>query len=234
LKHAWSVPRVWKTGSSKSFHDLKRDDYYFPRPLLELFDYVEPAENNKNCYSYRIHALLLRACIEVEANLKAILKEHGYSKSGDWNMGDYKKVNTTHHLSSFQVKVPNWDGENSLRKPFVAWKSGNPLPWYQAYNATKHDRHLEFTQATFEHLLDATCGLLSVLSAQFGTMDFSSSDMLISMPGVHNDGMESGIGSYFRVRFPEDWPEEEKYDFNWHSIMNENDPFQTFDYMQIA
>jgi len=24
---------AWKTGSSRSFHNLKRDDYYFPRPL---------------------------------------------------------------------------------------------------------------------------------------------------------------------------------------------------------
>jgi hypothetical protein len=47
--------------------------------LQEILDFVEPADQNLSCYSYRIHALLLRACIEVEANCKAILKENRYS-----------------------------------------------------------------------------------------------------------------------------------------------------------
>lgn len=42
------------------------------KDLQEFFDYIEPAD--VNCYSYRIHALLLRACVEVEANCKAIIK----------------------------------------------------------------------------------------------------------------------------------------------------------------
>jgi hypothetical protein len=54
--------------------------------------YVEPADKNLECYSYRIHALLLRACIELEANCKAILKENGYSKGGNWKIDDYKKI----------------------------------------------------------------------------------------------------------------------------------------------
>ena len=78
------------------------------KDLQELFDYVEPADKNLACYSYRIHALLLRTCVEVEANCKAILKENGYARSGDWNMGDYKKIEKTHLLSLYEVKVPNW------------------------------------------------------------------------------------------------------------------------------
>jgi hypothetical protein len=68
--------------------------------LLDLFDYIEPADVNLHCYSYRIHALHLRTCIEVEANCKAILKENGYPTGSDWNMRDYKKLEKTHHLSS--------------------------------------------------------------------------------------------------------------------------------------
>ena len=37
------------------------------KDLLELFEFVEPANKNKKCYSYRIHELLMRTCIEVEA-----------------------------------------------------------------------------------------------------------------------------------------------------------------------
>ena len=39
------------------------------KDLLELFDYVEPADLNEPCYSYRIHELHTRACIEVDGTI---------------------------------------------------------------------------------------------------------------------------------------------------------------------
>ena len=90
------------------------------RDLQELFDYVEPSDTNLICYSYRIHELLVRACIEVEANCKAILLENGYKKEDDLNMNDYKKIEKTHLLSFYEVKVPYWYGEKRYRKPFLA------------------------------------------------------------------------------------------------------------------
>jgi len=199
--------------------------------LQELFDYVEPADTNLNSYSYRIHALLLRASVEVEANCKAILTENGYVKE-QMTMADYKKINVTHRLSSYQVKVPHWTGTQGLRSPFAAWAIGGTLPWYGAYNASKHDRHTAFSEATFEHAIDACCGLLVVLSAQFETNDFGPGNdhLVFQGPG---DGMESGIGGYFRVRFPDDWPLEERYAFNWQDLKNETDPFQTIDYQTL-
>jgi hypothetical protein len=150
------------------------------KDLQELFDYVEPADKNLGTYSYRIHALLVRACVEVESNCKAILRENGFSLKQDkkgkdihWNMGDYKKINKTHHLSAYEVKAPHWSGEEATRTPFSAWSTGNLPPWYEAYNTTKHDRHTKFEEATFKSLIDACCGLLVLLSAQFGTNDFS-------------------------------------------------------------
>ncbi|MEW6241765.1 MAG: hypothetical protein AB1564_13240 [Chloroflexota bacterium] len=203
------------------------------KDLQELFDYIEPADENLSCYSYRIHALLLRACVEVEANCKAILVENGYTKSGDMNMSDYKKINTTHRLSSYQVKVPYWRGTGDLRTPFSAWSTYSTLPWYESYNITKHDRHMGFKEATLGNLLDACCGVLVILSAQFGTNDFSPSNTLLAVGGP-NDGMESGIGEYFRVKFPDDWPPELRYDFDWQKLKTEQDPFQTIDYSKIT
>jgi len=203
------------------------------KDLQELFDYIEPADKNLSCYSYRIHALLLRACVEVEANCKAILKENGYSRAGDWNMGDYKKIEKTHFLSAYGVKVPNWNGTSGNRSPFSKWLTDGSLPWYQAYNTTKHDRHSAFEEATFKHLIDACCGLLVLLSAQFETKDFSPSETFLSVGGP-SDGMESGIGGFFRVKFPENWPNELRYDFNWQNLKNEEDPFQNIDYSTIT
>ncbi|MFO0870355.1 MAG: hypothetical protein U0935_15620 [Pirellulales bacterium] len=203
------------------------------KDLQELFDYVEPADKNLGCYSYRIHALLLRACVEVEANCKAILKENGYAKSGDWNMGDYKKIEKTHLLSAYEVKVPNWTGTKATRSPFSNWATGGSLPWYQAYNTTKHDRHSQFDEATYEHLIDACCGVLVLLSAQFETNDFSPGNNFLAIGGA-GDGMESGIGEFFRVRFPADWPTDLRYDFDWQKLKSDADPFQTIDYSTIT
>src|SRR5262245_2566545 len=41
------------------------------KDLQTLFDYVEPSDHNLHCHSFRIHELLLRTCVEVEANCKA-------------------------------------------------------------------------------------------------------------------------------------------------------------------
>lgn len=49
------------------------------KDLINLFDYIEPSDQNLQTYSFRIHELLLRTCVEVEANFKAILRENGYS-----------------------------------------------------------------------------------------------------------------------------------------------------------
>ncbi|MFT3891016.1 MAG: hypothetical protein QM730_05230 [Anaerolineales bacterium] len=150
----------------------------------------------------------------------------------DMNMIDYRKINVTHRLSSYQVKVPYWNGSKVLRTPFSSWSTGGKLDWYEAYNTTKHDRLSGFKEATFDHLLDACCGVLIILSAQFYREDFSPGSSLLALQGP-NDGMESGIGDYFRVKFPDDWSEDLRYDFNWQELEDEPDPFQTIDYSQI-
>jgi hypothetical protein len=129
--------------------------------------------------------------------------------------------------------VPNWSGTKATRLPFSAWASGGSLPWYQAYNTTKHDRHSQFEEATFEHLIDACSGLLVLLSAQFETNDFTPGNTYLALEGG-SDGMESGIGGYFRVRFPAKWPNELRYDFDGQKLKSEADPFRNIDYSKIA
>lgn len=204
------------------------------KDIQELFDYIEPADRNLVCYSYRIHSMLVRACVEVEANCKAILRENGYSRAGEWNITDYRKIEKTHFLSSYQVKIPHWTGSSAIRMPFSAWSSaGGRLPWYQAYNTTKHDRHSAFDEATFLHLMDAVCGLLVILSAQYWTMDFSPGDSLLALEGPR-DGTESAIGGLFRIKFPMNVPPDLRYEFDWRQLANEVDPFQNIDYSQIT
>lgn len=207
--------------------------------LQKLFEYVEPSPESLKTFSYRIHELLMRTCIELEANFKAILTENIYTPSRDrfsnpiYNMSVYKKVDVTHHLSSYEVTLPIWAGSHRIISPFKDWKTGQGLSWYQAYNASKHDRHQAFKQANMEHLLDAVAGLLVVLSSQFKTETFSAGEIFLATEGYGYHEMESAIGSLFRIKLPNDWPDAEMYDFDWSVLKTQTDRFSKFDYNTI-
>jgi hypothetical protein len=202
------------------------------KDMQSLFEYIEPCDENLACYSYRIHELLLRACVEVEANCKAVLHENGYVKknAGDWTMSDYQRTEKSHKLSAYEVTLPFWHGHKKVCwKPFKAWKHGKTLPWYSAYNSVKHDRHKNFDKASFEHMIDSVCGLQVVLCSQFFTNDFQPSPTLLDVGGPTN-GLELGAGQFLSVQFPVNWPKKEQYNFDWNTLKLEPDPFQKYDY----
>lgn len=196
------------------------------KDLLDVFQYVEPSDTNLGCYSYRIHELLMRACIEVEANCKAILTENNYVSASKWTMRDYQKIERSHRLSGYRVRLPVWHGPSSEYSPFAPWRDGLTLGWYQAYNEAKHDRHAQFESANLKHLVEAVCALFAILAAQFGQHEFSP---IMRMTRTHPaDGFNLGIGEYLYWRAPTDWPPEQRYDFDWDKLASEDDPFQTF------
>jgi len=209
-------------------HSYVRGFLLIQKDFQELMDYIEPSDDNAQCYSYRLHQLLLRACVEVEANFKAILRENGYSKSNQLNQSDYVKIEESHFLSGFKIHMPFWSGDGSIRQPFEAWNAQGSLPWYRAYNATKHDRADKFGEANLENLSLAMCGLIALLSAQFITEDFSGSpDYYVSDSPTP---FETAIGGLFGVEFPGNWPSHECYDFDWKQLKHLSDPFEKFDY----
>ncbi|MCR6479764.1 hypothetical protein NU688_26650 [Variovorax sp. ZS18.2.2] len=207
--------------------------------ILNLFTYVEPSDINSNTYSHKIQQLLMRTCVEIEANFTAILLENNYAeaKKGNTNIKHYRLIDKSHRLSAFEVRVPTWKGSNSVRSPFQAWASSSPLSWYQAYNKSKHQRHENFERATFDALMDAFCGLNILLSAQFCDEEYSPRAKSIGLSGAAyhydgEDGMEPSIGSILRIKFPTDWPDEQRYEFKWPEISLLADPFQDYDYAQ--
>ncbi|MBN2546532.1 MAG: hypothetical protein JXB50_12095 [Spirochaetes bacterium] len=211
--------------------------------LQKLFEFVEPCDKNLNTISLKIQELLIRVCIEIEANFTAILKENIYSNSGNMNIqNDYSLIEISHRLSSYKVKFPIWKGKVNIRRPFENWaskpsKNWHVLKWYQEYNKSKHDRHLHFDKATFNNLLDAVCGLVIILSAQFMDENYSPNLKNIGSSGNYSydydPKMETAIGDYFRIQFPDDWKEEEKYGFNWENICSLEEPIDKIDYNKI-
>lgn len=200
--------------------------------IQKLFEYIEPTDKNKEAYSYRIHELFVRVCIEVEANCKAILLENGYRKKSDLNMSDYRLIEKTHKLSDYEVVLPRWDGEYGRYRPFSKWADNKRLYWYQYYNDVKHDIHSNFRHANIKNLIEAMCGLVALLSAQFLNEDFSTNAGYLILEGS-GDGMEAAVGGYFRVKYPT-WNKKDRYDFEWQLIKSEKDPIQCHDYNSIA
>src|SRR5258708_6338610 len=208
--------------------------------VLDLFSYVEPSDQNLETYSHRIQQLLMRACVEVEANLTAIFLDNEYAAAqGNLTMQQYRLINISHRLSSYEVRVPSWQGAHGVRKPFLSWGHAGSLSWHQAYNTSKHNRHENFKLATFDALIDAFCGLSVLLSAQFHDENYSPAGKSMGLEGAcytydGNDGMEPAIGDLLRVRFPSDWPLEERYEFDWQQLNAADDPFLNFDYAQYG
>ncbi|HEY6662755.1 MAG TPA: hypothetical protein VIZ66_07515 [Sphingomicrobium sp.] len=201
--------------------------------LKALFEYIEPSDECRSAFSYRIHALFMRACIEMEANFKAIFEENLFKPKGRLTMADYRKIDATHHLSSYEVLLPTWSPYPTVFKPFEAWKQQQGLPWYAAYNDSKHDRHEQFKKANLENLVGAVAGLLAVISSQFRSEDFSAGSTMLSTGDGNFYPMESAMGSLFRIKYPEDWSEDEIYDFNWSELQKESDRYAKIDYNQI-
>lgn len=199
------------------------------KDFVEILDYIEPDNVNLRCYSYRIHELFMRTCIEAEANFKAILLENDYKKPGNWKMTDYKKIEASHFLSLYEVEIPVWRGSAKRLFPFNNWiNQGNPK-WYQDYNTAKHNRHGDFSKASFENLVNSIAGLVALLSSQFWTEEFSPHSSAILDQG-RGDGFDTAVGGYFRVKFPDNLPDAERYDFQWPNLENETDPFVNYPY----
>lgn len=245
------IHRRVKNDPNKNYSSLAyiRDRNYTPNPLhyirafnliladlQKLFEFVEPSEASLKTYSYRIHELLMRTCIEIEANLKAILKENVFKPAQDrygrdiYNIHVYKKINVSHHLSAYKVTLPVWNGNTKIWVPFKAWDLGESLEWYQSYNESKHDRQEAFQKANLETLINAIAGLLVVLSSQFADEDFSAGS--VGIEACRNDyhEFEPSIGSMFRIKYPDNWKEHEYYNFDWAQLKNEPDRFQKYNY----
>jgi hypothetical protein len=233
-------------GYAKTPHHYTRGFLILQEDIKSLFEYIEPADINLKTYSYRIHELLMRTCIEVEANFKAILRENIYtptyrngSKAGQfrteefWNINDYIKTNKTHHLDNYFVEFPFWRGTKNRYQPFSDWQSGSSVSWYQAYNETKHDKNDKFELANFENLIKAFAGLFVLLSSQFNCESFQPGNTSLS---IGTDGYfdgEFGIGEYLKIEFPKNWSDTEKYDFDWSVLKKEAIRFMKFDYNTI-
>ena len=135
--------------------------------LNVLFLTVHPAGANLNTYGHAIRNLIILACTEVEAMWKGVMRANGVSHPR-LNTNDYVKLNKAMRLNEYAVSLPMlpWIPES---QPYVDWDATSPtdtLPWFNAYNALKHDREANFSQATLHHAINAVAACAIMFQAQ--------------------------------------------------------------------
>jgi hypothetical protein len=199
--------------------------------IQRIFDYVEPDDQNLQCFSHELYALFLRACTEFESNAKGVLIANGYNpRKSQWNAQDYCKLNQAMKLNEYVVTVLPWQGAKRIVTPFSGWGSGHALTWYQNYNIVKHSRSEKFAYASLENTVLAVTGVLALLFAQFNMYAFDAHHATAHFTLDHS--VWSHPRSSFALKTPSSWLPEEEYDFNWSQLRKTDNPFDNFPFSQ--
>jgi len=152
--------------------------------MEEMFETVEPSSSNMDTYGHRIRELLLIACMEVEASWAAVLRANGYIKDR-LTTKDYVKLLNPMILDSYVVRLSSYHQFLPFA-PFEGWRSDTPtqsLPWYEAYNQTKHNREDHLNAATLRNAVYAVGAAVVMFYAQFG-VNFETADT--RLPVIRN------------------------------------------------
>jgi hypothetical protein len=172
------------------------------RSLSKLLEVVEPVPDNFETFGHAIRLHLIATCTEVEAGWVSVLKANGVLKDR-YTTSDYVKLLDPMQLDQYEVRMLAHPTFPPF-KPFATWdpnRATQSLPWYDAYNATKHDREANLRRATVRLAIEATGALLALTVAQFGAPNYIStnggfSTLLVAWgPNLNADNYESPPGT---------------------------------------
>lgn len=143
------------------------------RILIEKLDdvllYIEPTAAGLQSYGHKTRELLILACTEVENFWAQYMRLANSAPSGrSFSTNDYVKLLKPLYLAEYRIRFKLITGNYSVT-PFSQWSAANPtqsLPWYNAYNKTKHDREQHFAVATLENCLHAISAVVAMFCAR--------------------------------------------------------------------
>ena len=166
--------------------------------LDEICRTVHPEANNMQMYGHATRNLMMLACTEVEAQWKSVLRANDY-QSARWCTNDYFKLCAAMRLNEYEIAFANYPWLEPF-SPFSNWSAQFPtssLPWYDAYNAVKHDSEAEFGKATLLNTFNAVAACAVMLVAQFGKAEAF--------------GKGDNLHVYFDFQTTPNWPWSERY-----------------------
>jgi hypothetical protein len=74
---------------------------------------------------------------------------------------------------------------------------------------------------------------ITVATKSFHCESFSPGDSVLGIDVDNYFEREFGIGDYLKIKFPTNWQDNEKYDFDWSVLKKEEDRFEKIDYNSI-
>ena len=175
-------PRMWRHGGGISrlvWRSLWRREIAqtswtlsnIERHLTDIFAVIDPAPRNGSAYGHAIRHALILLCTEVESGWRAIATaNHLPSSGGRYTTKDYAELGPVMRLGEYAVEFADF-ADLPAFSPFKEWDRDRPtqsLPWYEAYNATKHDRENALHSASLDLVLNALAAVEIVREAQFG------------------------------------------------------------------
>ncbi|MFN4176565.1 hypothetical protein [Phenylobacterium sp.] len=141
------------------------------RRLATVCEIIHPAGRNMSAFGHEIRHLLILASTEAESQWRSILELNEYCRT-HYNTNDYVKLSEPLRLREYTIEFGDYPWLGTFR-PYERWgTTGRPtqeLPWYEAYNFTKHDREGKFHEATLEFAFNAVAACVVIACAQFGT-----------------------------------------------------------------
>lgn len=140
--------------------------------LDELMLFVEPTAQTLATHGHKERELLILASTEVENYWKHYMRRDGSNPPGaGFTTNHYVRLREPLFLHEFEVSLPRYTAVPSIR-PFTGWsRTPSPtttLPWYDAYQKTKHDRDTHFAEATLSNCIQAVAATIVLFSARFG------------------------------------------------------------------
>ena len=138
------------------------------RSLERICLTIHPSDETLAVYGHDIRNLLILAATEVEAHWRGVLLTNS-SPLKRFTTADYVLLADIMRLREYSVSFPSFPWLEPI-KPFGSWDSNcatKSLPWYDAYNATKHDRENAFNSAQLRHAFAAVAACSVMLAAQF-------------------------------------------------------------------
>jgi hypothetical protein len=216
---SFAKPRSWQPSladNENAIAGAKVQLSTLVRQLERVCETVHPEEPNLEAHGYDIRNLLILACTEVESHWCAVLKANGVSKDRP-STRDYVALKGAMKLNEFEVSFPDYPWIKPVA-PFRSWDEGRPtqtLPWYDAYNAAKHDRENELKGATLRSVFGAVAACAIMIMAQFGEV-FGFDLMTSGRPRTffwirgsvwdyadhYAEPFESGNGKWTPVNYP--------------------------------
>lgn len=143
--------------------------------LRAVFSFIHPDAHHDGVFGHRIRNLLLLASTEFEAQCVGILEANNVAPQGrHFNTNDYVNLKTALLLDQYSLGLAMFPDYPPL-EPLAGWTAANPttsLPWYDAYNKTKHNRESEFHHASLSNAINAVAACACIFYAQIdGTCD---------------------------------------------------------------